>query len=225
MLNKKILVFSSHADDAEISMGGTISKLTKNGNDIKLIVCIIPSEARDGTVVNQKRLGRKSAQKKAAVDLGVDLEILDLDPYDISFDRILVKLLDKKIQEYSPDIIFTQWNHDSHQDHQAVSDATFAASRKNNITVLMYEQLTLGGITPHAFRSHVYVDISDTIDQKIKSVERYVPVTFNSKDVDAIKSLARFRGNQIGVEYAECFEICKLIANIDSGFFDIGKVI
>ena len=85
----------------------------------------------------------------------------------------------------------------------------------------MYEQLTLGGLTPHSFKSHIYVDVSDCIDEKLKSVERYIPNTLQLKDLEAVKSLARFRGNQIGVKYAECFEVCKAIVNIDSVGFNI----
>ena len=36
MDNKKILVFSPHADDVELSMGGTIAKLSKT-NDVTII--------------------------------------------------------------------------------------------------------------------------------------------------------------------------------------------
>ena len=213
---QKILVISPHADDAEVSMGGTIKQFSRNGHHVKLLVCIIPKEHRDGKSDDKKGELRALAQKRAAENLGADLEILYLDPYTISFNRELVKLFDEKIQEFSPDIIFTQWNHDTHQDHQAVADSTFAASRKNDITILMYEQLTLGGITPYHFKSHVYVDISDSIDDKLKSVERYIPDTLKPQDLEAVKSLARFRGNQIKVDYAECFEVCKVISSIDT---------
>ena len=88
----------------------------------------------------------------------------------------------------------------------------------------MYEQLTLGGITPYSFKSHIYVDISDSINEKVKSVERYIPDILKPTDADAVRSLARFRGNQIGVEYAECFEVCKLISTIDGNGMTIGSL-
>lgn len=216
MSRKKILVISPHADDAEVSMGGTINRLSKEGHQVKLLVCIIPGELRSGQHDANFAEGRIYSQSQAATKLNVDFEVLNLDPYKISFNRELVKLLDRKITEFLPDIIFTQWNHDSHQDHQAVSNATFAAARKNDTTVLMYEQLTLGGITPYSFGSHVYVDISDSIEEKLESVKSYVPETLKEKDVDAVMALAKFRGNQIGVEFAECFEVCKVISTINS---------
>ena len=36
----KILVFAPHADDAEVGMGGTISRLVKEGNKVKMVAAI-----------------------------------------------------------------------------------------------------------------------------------------------------------------------------------------
>ena len=213
----KVLVIGAHADDPEISMGGTISKLVDEGHDVKLLICILPEESREGKVIEEAKKDRLRFQKNAAERLGCDLLVLDLDPYNFRFDRNLVKKIDREIIEYKPDVIFTHWDNDTHQDHKAVAYSTFAAARKNNVTVLMYEQLTLGGITPYDFSSHVYVDISDTIDRKIESVKSYEFIS--EQDVEAVVSLAKFRGNQLGVDYAECFQVCKVIAEIDkSGF-------
>ena len=43
MKKKKIVVFSPHADDAEIAMGGTIAKLSKD-NKVTIVTAIIPIE-------------------------------------------------------------------------------------------------------------------------------------------------------------------------------------
>jgi|TARA_R110002074_G_scaffold54964_1_gene136657 LmbE family N-acetylglucosaminyl deacetylase len=216
----KVLIIGAHADDPEVSMGGTISKLVRAGHQAKLLTCILPEEDRAGNKVPGAKPSREMYQKNAAKKLGCSVDILNMDPYSFCLNRELVKLIDKSIVDFEPDLIFTHWYHDSHQDHKAVSNATFAAARKNKTTVLMYEQLTLGGITPGSFNSHVYLDISDTIEEKISAVRCYEFI--EDKDLDAILSLARFRGNQIGVKYAECFEVCKVIAKIDSGGFTIG---
>jgi len=218
----KLLVIGAHADDPEVSMGGSISKFTNSGNDVKLLVCIIPQESRDGKIMQGAKKRRLSYQEEAAKRLNCEIEVLDMNPYEFKFDRKLVKLIDDIIVEYQPDVIFTHWDHDTHQDHKAVAEATFAAARKNNISVLMYEQLTLGGISPDSFKSHVYVDITETIEDKIKSIKSYK--FLSESDIEAVYSLSRFRGNQIGVKYAECFEVCKVIANIDNGYFSIGKI-
>ena len=215
----KALVIGAHSDDPEVSMGGTISKLIRKGHEVKLLICILPEEDRSGNKIPGAKLNREMYQKNAAKKLGCSVDILNMDPYSFCLSRELVKIIDKSIIDYNPDVIFTHWHHDSHQDHKVVSNATFAAARKNKATVLMYEQLTLGGITPVSFNSHVYLDISDTIEEKISAVRCYEFI--EDKDLEAILSLARFRGNQIGVEYAECFEICKIIGEIDEYGFQL----
>ena len=215
----KVLIIGAHADDPEVSMGGTISKLVEEAHDVKLLVCILPNEARDGTIIDGAKELRCIYQDEASKKLGCDLLVLDMDPYDFRFGRDLVKRIDKEICEFQPNVIFTHWEHDTHQDHKAVAHSTFAAARKNNISVMMYEQLTLGGITPHSFSSQVYIDITDSIDKKIESIKCYEFIS--DADIDAIYSLARFRGNQIGVKYAECFEICKIISSIEKGGLSI----
>ena len=214
-----VLVIGAHADDPEVSMGGTISKFTQQGHNVKMLTCILPQEDRSGNTVKSAKSNRKKFQQNSASMLGCTVEILDMDPYNFCFNRNLVKMIDQSIVSFDPDVIFTHWENDSHQDHKAVSQATFAAARKNDTSVLIYEQLTLGGLTPHSFKSHVYIDISDQIQQKIAGVKCYEFLP--EKDIEAIISLARFRGNQIGVEYAECFEVCKVIGKIDKNCFCI----
>ena len=208
-----VLVIGAHADDPEVSMGGTISKLTKSNHKVKLLICILPEESRHGNVIEGAKEKRLDYQISSAERLNCELEVLDMNPYTFTFNRDLVKKIDDCIVEFKPDLIFTQWNHDSHQDHKAVAQATFAAARKNDTSVLMYEQLTLGGITPKSFNGNVYIDISETINEKMSSVKCYK--FLKESDLDAIVSLARFRGNQIGVEYAECFENCKILTKIN----------
>ena len=217
---QRVLVIGAHADDPEVSMGGTISKLVRKGHEVKLLTCILPEEDRLGNIVPGAKSSRALYQENAAKKLGCSVDILNMDPYGFCLNRELVKMIDKAIINYMPDVIFTHWHYDSHQDHKVVANATFAAARKNETTVLMYEQLTLGGITPSSFNSHIYLDISDTIEEKISAVKCYEFI--EDKDIEAVLSLARFRGNQIGTKYAECFEVCKIIANIDDVGFNIG---
>jgi len=39
-----ILALSPHADDVEISMGGTIAKLVSEGHNVTIITAILPKE-------------------------------------------------------------------------------------------------------------------------------------------------------------------------------------
>jgi len=211
-----ILAFSPHADDIEIAMGGTIAKFASEGHNVTIITAILPKENVDGNVDDIMSNKRRKEQEKAAKILGANLEILNLDPYDFSFNRKYTKLFDQKIKSYSPNIIFSCWEHDTHQDHKNLANILFAATRKNNISINMYETMLPGGLNTYAFNPQYFVNISKYIDVKIEALKAYKSVfekkeKNHSKYYDAIVARAKFRGEVIGVDYAEAFVVVKRI--------------
>jgi len=201
-----IIVFSPHPDDAEIVMGGTIAKYTQKGHDVLIVVVTIP---------NQGDVREKEARKAAEI-LGARLSTLGLDPHEIAFTRRLVEAFDGVIKDFPPDIIYTSWLHDSHQDHVAVSKAVVAASRHTNSALYMYEQEIPSGVTPEAFRAQAFVDISDVIDMKIKAVLAHESqfLKYGQGWIDAINGRANYWGFRINVKCAEAFEVVKEIKSI-----------
>ena len=201
-----IIAFSPHPDDAEVLMGGTIAKYIQKGHDVLIVVVTIPNQEEK----------RREESRESAVILGARLSILDLNPYELAFNRNLVQIFDDVIRDFPPDIIYTSWIHESHQDHTAVSKATIAAARKNACSLYMYEQALPSGLTPYAFKAQVFVDISDTIETKIKSVLAHNSQVqnFSEQWIQGIRARATYRGFQINVEYAEAFEVIKEIEKI-----------
>lgn len=199
----KILIIGAHADDPETCMGGTIRHFVNNGHEVKELVAVSDYELRPTRTVDECI--------KAAKLLGCELGFINLDRYTISFNRDLVQLLDKKITDYKPDMIFTNWDGDSHQDHVAIAKATVAATRKNDTSLFMYRQLLFGGITPDVFRGSVYVDISDTLTIKLAAIRQYKSQQPIQEQIDAIKGIARFNGAMIGVKYAEVFQPVRVL--------------
>jgi len=208
----RILVLSPHADDAEIGMGGTIAKFAADGNTVKIVCLIVPCESIDGKLNSEMKNSRRKEAIRSAELLGAELEILDIDPYEFSFNREYTKIFDRIIREYRPNKVFSCWEHDSHQDHKVLANIVTAVTRKNDSSVYMYETMLPGGISSHGFNPQLYVDISRYSKLKRKTIETYDSV-FGGKesDIEAIMSRSRFRGQQIGVQYAEAFEIVKEI--------------
>ena len=202
-----VLVFSPHPDDAEVLVGGTIAKYTQKGHEVLIVTVTVPNQ-------KEKRI---EESKRAAAILGARVLVLDVDPFKLAFDRDLVQLIDKVINDFTPDIIYTSWINDSHQDHVNVTKATIAAARKNACSLYMYEQAIPSGITPYAFRPQAFVDISDTIELKIKSVlahESQVQ-SFTEQWIQSISGRATYMGYRINVKYAEAFEVVKEIKVIN----------
>ena len=209
--NKKILAIAPHADDVEIGMGGSIARFVNSGYEVKVINLIIPCEDVYGNWSDDAKKIRWDEAKKSAEILGVPMEVLDLDPYTFGYTREMIKLIDGIIREFDPGHVFMTWEHDSHQDHQALSRIIYGATRKNRCSLYMYETMLPGGISTEAFRPQMFVDISDYIEQKKASIDAYKSVFGNNDMNDAILGRANFRGSQIGVKYAEAFEIVKEI--------------
>ena len=101
---------------------------------------------------------RRKEQEEAAKILGTNLEILDLNPYDFNYNRKYIKLFDQIIQKHNPDMIFSCWEHDTHQDHKNLANILFAVTRKNNISMNMYEAMLPGGLNSHSFNPQYFVN-------------------------------------------------------------------
>ncbi len=201
----KILVFGAHPDDYEIGMGGTINKLVNLGHEIKLVLVTVP---------NSREIRIKEANEAAQI-LGAEMFFLDIPTDKISFSRYLISKFDLLIKNFRPDEIYTHWVHDSHQDHQAISNSVISSTRKNKASLFMYSQTVPGGIVPQSFTDQIFVDISDTIEVKIASILAHKSqIESNGMDwVNGVKGRAKLHGYQINVDYAETFYVVKHLRN------------
>ena len=207
----KVLAFGAHADDVEIGMGGTVARMIEEGHEVKIVCAIIPHESIDGV----SNLKDKEIRHKAAIDaaniLGASIEILDIDPYEFTLNRKYTKIFDQIVKAYKPDEVYVNWHHDSHQDHRAIANMIFSSARKNNFSLYMYESMIPGGIVAESFRPQLFINISDTIEKKIASLKTYYSISLYDQVGEGIVGRASFRGHQIGVKYAEVFEVVKKI--------------
>ncbi len=202
----RILAFGAHPDDVEVGMGGTIAEYARKGHEVFLVIATVPTE---------RNLRLKEA-KKATEILGARSIILDIEPHELVFNRNLVSRFDEVIKEYPPDIVYTHWNHDSHQDHITIANVVITATRKNNCSLYMYEQIIPGGIVPYGFRAQSFVDITEAIDKKMKSIKALKSqLKINGEWwLYGIKGRAMSRGYQVNVNYAEAFEVVRQINKI-----------
>jgi LmbE family N-acetylglucosaminyl deacetylase len=207
MESKKVIVFGAHPDDLEIGMGGTVAKLVRLGYNVNLVIATLPNFVKTDT-----KEGRKSEAIDSAKILGCSTpEFLDLAPDEITFGRNFVNKVDRIIQKYEPEVVFTQWIGDSHQDHQALTKAVIAACRDQK-DVFMYETTIPGGITEHAFRTQLFVDISTTIDIKKSALNCFHSQIIRCGQIwiPAVLGRCSYRGYQMNVNQAEAFEVIRV---------------
>ena len=199
----RVLAFGAHPDDIEIGAGGTIARHTSQRDEVLMVVACLPGD----------RERRTEEARKAAKLLGAELHLVDLDPSRLIFHREVIEQFDRVVTDFAPDIVYTHWNHDSHQDHAAVSNVSFAVGRKNRFAIYMYEQTLPGGVVPYSFNAGSFCDISEFIEVKIAAVTAHQSqLELNGQRwIEALRDRASYRGYQIGVKYTEAFEVVKQI--------------
>lgn len=211
---KNILAIGAHPDDLEFGCFGTLKKLKDQGKNITLVVMtasdVVHSQTSKSTRTKEQSI---IEAKEAAKVIDADLILLPYQDGQVPFSKETVHDIEKIIGEKNIDTIFTHWGGDTHQDHINTLDATLAASRMVS-NVFCYEQVPLPRVCTTYPVANFYVDITDTIEYKIEAskkhdsqIQKYI-----NQDIDLIdnlKTLARFRGIQIGAKYAEAFNVLK----------------
>lgn len=215
----RILAVGAHLDDIELACGGTISKAIKAGHEVMMLV--MSKSGYTGLDGKTKRDNSIAVMEgmNAADRLGVSrIEILDFDTKNIRYESHTVEEIEKRIVLFKPDIIFTHWAFDTHQAHEGVAKSTISASRRSN-TILMYEPIAPSGRSYQAFRPQVYSNISDTIDVKLMALKEHKTEysKYGEDWIEGVKARARFRGYEMGCEYAETFEVLREELRLEVG--------
>jgi N-acetylglucosamine malate deacetylase 1 len=174
---------------------------------VRLVIATLPNFVKTDTKEERKHESIMSAKVMGCKTP----EFLDLSPEEIVFKRKFVTQISKIIQELNPEAIFTQWIGDTHQDHQALTRAVVAAARDSN-DVFMYETTIPGGISEHAFRPKLYVDVTDTLEIKKNALDCFdsQKIRCGSLWIDSLVGRCSYRGYQMNTKYAEAFEVIKV---------------
>ncbi len=131
---KSIVVISPHPDDASISLGGTISMLSKNN---KVFVAVMTTGYR--SVVSGKSIHeiikiRENEAKDESKVLGTKAIFLRSEFYDAkNFEDIVkndIKKLLNNFEKIKPDIIFLPNKKDSHPTHKISRDVALSCVEK-----------------------------------------------------------------------------------------------
>jgi LmbE family N-acetylglucosaminyl deacetylase len=207
----KILAIGAHIDDIELACGGTIIKAVKQMHQVKMLVLSDSGYSNyDGKVLRTKEEALEEGMKAAKV-IGVeDFEVLNYNTKDIPYDSKVVENIDKRISAFNPDIIFTHWPFDTHQAHKNVALSSISAARYYN-TILMYEPIAPAGRSYVGFRAQVYVDITDFIEVKKQCLKAHKSQIrkYGKEWIEAIQARAKHRGFEMGVKFAEVFEVMR----------------
>jgi LmbE family N-acetylglucosaminyl deacetylase len=202
-----ILAIGAHPDDIEFGCGGALVKYARKGHRLFLLILT-------GGGLGAPANTRMEEQEVSRDVLGAEKIFWgDYNDTHLLVDVNLIGKIESVIKEVTPDFIFCHFPDDTHQDHRHLAQAVMSATRYIR-NVLFYE-----GPTTQNFNPQVFVDISDSLEDKIRALQahRSQVMKTNIEDlsiVEVARSSANFRGIQGRVKYAEAFQALRLFINI-----------
>ena len=184
---KNLLFLGAHSDDIEIGAGGTLLKLIEQAGDLE--ICWVVFSA-PGLRADEARLsadGFLNGIKRKQVKIGSFRE-----SYFPSEWPSIKEWFEEIKATFVPDVVFTHYRDDRHQDHRVLSDLAWNTFR--NHLVLEYEILKYDG---DLGQPNLFVPISEQVcDRKIELLMKHFKTqsTKHWFTADTFQAMHRIRG-------------------------------
>ena len=195
LIPERILVLAPHTDDAELGAGGSMAKWLEAGVDLHVAVFSTAEES----------LPAGSAPTRLADECHASLDALGVKPEN----RQIMHYPVRKLGYHRPQWILFPSGADLHQDHATIHDEAMRAFKHK--TLLGYE-LPWNHIT---FSASAFVTLDKRhLDKKWDALTKYTSQlemgrSYFTKEFH--ESLAKVRGLQVKHEWAEAFELIRVV--------------
>ena len=206
---ERALVLAPHTDDGEFGCGGTMARLVEAGSEVRYVAFSIatrslpPGFAPD-TLAREVR--------DATAELGIPPEQLTVHDFDVrtfpDHRQEILELLIEIWNDWRPDCVFQPSVHDVHQDHRTIAEEGLRAFKRT--TILGYEIPW----NNYDFAYQAYIELEQRhVDLKVAALERYSSQQHRRyANADYVRSVARTHGINVNREYAEVFQVYRLVA-------------
>ncbi len=222
---KKIMLIAAHPDDELLGCGGTLLLYKKRGYDIKIIFLSDGESSREQKPKKINALIKQREKQAIKISKLCKFKEPSFAKFpDNKLDTVplikIVKFIEKEIKKFKPSILITHNEEDLNIDHKIVFKATVTATRPSTKTFVksLYCFETPSSTENNFsklkvnFNPNLYFDVSKFINKKIKLLKIYkneLRAYPHSRSLEGVKVLAKYRGTQIGVKYAEAFYILR----------------
>ncbi|HEY5036346.1 MAG TPA: PIG-L deacetylase family protein [Chthoniobacterales bacterium] len=200
---QNILCLGAHADDIEIGCGGTLLQWTNARSDLRIQWVVFSAEGKRAA---EARASAKALLPKAKQKVVVKQFHTSFFP----FQGEKVKNYFETLKDsFTPDVIFTHYRDDRHQDHRLLSDLTWNTFRSH--LILEYEIPKYDG---DLGSPNLFVTVPDEIArQKVAHLCRFFQTQANKHwfEEETFLALMRLRGMECASRYAEAFYCRKLV--------------
>jgi LmbE family N-acetylglucosaminyl deacetylase len=205
---QRVLVLAPHTDDGEFGCGGTMARLVDAGVDVRYVAFSIATKSLPpgfppDTLAREVR--------EATAELGLSEAALTVHDFEVrTFPerrQDILELLIALWEEWQPDAVFQPSVHDVHQDHQVVAAEGVRAFKRT--TLLGYE--IPWNNYDFAYQAYVALE-SGHLERKVAALSKYASQKHRRySDSEYIRNVARTHGINVNREYAEVFEVYRVV--------------
>jgi LmbE family N-acetylglucosaminyl deacetylase len=205
---QRVLVLAPHTDDGEFGCGGTMARLVEAGAEVRYVAFSIATKSLpDGFAPDT--LAREV--REATTELGIPEERLTVHDFEVrTFPerrQDILELLIALWEDFRPDAVFQPSHHDVHQDHQVVAAEGLRAFKRT--TVLGYE--IPWNNFDFSYGAYVALERSH-LERKAAALAKYASQQHRRyADPEYMWALARTHGINVNREYAEVFQVYRLV--------------
>ena len=206
---RRVLVLAPHTDDGEFGCGGTIARLLDSDVEVRYVAFSVATKSLPEGFPPDT-LAREVREATAAI--GLPPESLVTHDFEVrTFPerrQDILELLIALAHEWWPDAVFLPSVNDIHQDHQVVAAEGIRAFKRT--TVLGYE-IPWNNLS---FSLGAYIALErDHVERKVAALGCYASQQHrNYANPEHIWTRARTHGINIGRDYAEVFEVYRVVA-------------
>lgn len=224
---ERALFVCAHPDDLEFGVAGTAAKWANEGCEVTYVLITDGNAGshEDGMTAEKLAEIRRAEQREAAAAVGVkNCIFMGYDDGLLVNTLALRKELVRLIRQLRPNVVacmdptnfFPNDNYINHPDHRAAGAATLDAVFPAAEMPLLYPDMNAAGLKPHktnyvylyftdAEKCNVYIDISSTIEQKIKALGAHRSQMGDWPFEERIREWAAETGSKVGFAFAERF--------------------
>jgi len=204
---QKVLMLAPHTDD-EFGCAATLKKLVNYGCEVKYIAFSACEESVP------KGLPKDILYKEcmaATNRIGIKKENVEILNFKVRhFPNNRQEILEKMVQlnkVYCPNLVLLPCSQDSHQDHHTIYKEGFRAFK--HCTILGYELPQ--NLNTFSHTAYIIIDENE-LREKIEAMKSYKSQDHrNYSRENFIRGLSVVRGVQCGGEFAEAFEVIRMI--------------
>lgn len=210
-MKNRILILSPHTDDAELGCGGSIVRFIEEKREILWVVF---STAEESLPINWPQNTLEHEFINVYRSIGIESKNVNIHHFKVrhltSHRQDVLEELYKLKKYFQPELVIGPSLNDYHQDHGVVANEMIRAF-KGSSSIISYE-LPWNHIK---FDTQMFIKLDENqILAKIEMLQFYKSQFEKNRHYfsdEFLKGLARTRGAQIGIKYAEAFEVIRWI--------------